>query len=38
VISWEYEWEHTTKWSKTVAIKIIDILWEELFETYEVGK
>lgn len=36
VIKWEYEWEYTTKWNQTVAIKIIDILGEELFETYDV--
>ena len=36
VVKWEYEWEYTTKWNQTVAIKIIDILGEELFETYDV--
>ena len=36
VVKWEYEWEYKTKWNQTVAIKIIDILGEELFETYDV--
>lgn len=36
VVKWEYEWAYTTKWNQTVAIKIIDILGEELFETYDV--
>lgn len=36
VVKWEYEWEYTTKWNQTVAIKIIDILGEELFETYDI--
>lgn len=36
VVKWKYEWEYKTKWNQTVAIKIIDILGEELFETYDV--
>ncbi|MCK9467090.1 MAG: site-specific DNA-methyltransferase [Candidatus Absconditabacterales bacterium] len=36
VVKGEYEWAYTTKGNQTVAIKIIDILGEELFETYDV--
>lgn len=35
-IKWDYEREYTEKGKQTIAIKIIDILGEELFETYEI--
>lgn len=34
-IKWTYEWEYKKTWKQTVAIKMIDILGEELFETFE---
>ena len=39
VVKWEYEWVYDTKTKgkQTVAMKIIDILWEELFETYDIN-
>ena len=36
VIAGSYEWKYTKKGKYTVAIKIIDVLGEEFFETYEV--
>jgi hypothetical protein len=38
IISGDYtrEYKDKDKWKQTVAIKIIDILGEELFETYDV--
>lgn len=35
-IKWDYEREYKEKGKQTIAIKIIDILGEELFETYEI--
>ena len=35
LVKWTYEWEYKKTWKQTVAIKIIDILGEELFETFE---
>lgn len=36
MIQGSYEWEYKTTGKQTIAIKIIDILWEELFETFDV--
>ena len=36
VIKAKYEWEYPKKGKYTVAVKIIDVLGEEFFETYEV--
>lgn len=36
VIAGKYEWEYTKKGKNTVAVKIIDVLGEEYFETFEV--
>lgn len=36
VIAGSYEWEYAKKGKYTVAVKIIDVLGEEFFETYEV--
>ncbi|MFA5942050.1 MAG: site-specific DNA-methyltransferase [Candidatus Paceibacterota bacterium] len=37
VIKAKYEWEYQKKGKYTVAIKIIDVLGEEFFETFEVN-
>jgi DNA modification methylase len=36
IIAGSYEWEYARKGRYTVAVKIIDVLGEEFFETYEV--
>lgn len=36
VIAGTYEWEYAKKGKNTVAVKIIDVLGEEYFETFEV--
>lgn len=36
VIAGTYEWEYNKKGKNTVAVKIIDVLGEEYFETFEV--
>lgn len=36
MIQGSYEWEYKTTGKQTIAIKIIDILWEELFETFDI--
>ena len=36
VIAGSYQWEYAKKGKYTVAVKIIDVLGEEFFETYEV--
>lgn len=36
VVKAKYEWEYTKKGKYTVAVKIIDVLGEEFFETFEV--
>ena len=36
VVKWAYEWEYKKVWKQTVAMKIIDILWEELFITFDI--
>ena len=36
VIAGSYEWDYSKKGKYTVAVKIIDVLGEEFFETYEV--
>ncbi len=37
IIKGIYEWEYKKKGKQTVAIKVIDILWEELFETFDIA-
>lgn len=36
MIQGSYEWEYKATGKQTIAIKIIDILWEELFETFDI--
>jgi len=37
IIKGKYDWDYTKKGKYTVAVKIVDVLGEEYFETFEVS-
>ncbi len=36
LIKWNYECVYKETWKQTIAMKIIDILWEDLFITFDI--